>query len=912
MMPIDRAYHTPLFAHLEGALNALYADLPIMPPRDALYSCATAKRFPDDAAEIRELAARQWFSPVRFRETILGLYEEGVRTFVEVGPGATLTSFVRDTLAKRKLLALATNIPGRSALGQLQRVLAEVFVHGGVVDFSPLYAQRKIADSDGTRESASRETPSRSMVRVPLTMPTLKLPAGFNPGQRTAAEPPVPQAAPDRVTVPIASSVHSPGVVESRRSASVRFAALQSHFETMRHFLAAQERVIAAACQPTPRSRPAAIAVGEPFSVPSSDDATSWPWLGRILERSTTRIKCERVFDLAHDAFLRDHTLGGALSAHDATLLPLSVVPFTAMMEVLAEASHCLVGAGHVVTAMRDVKGHRWLALDHGRLAVVIVAAILTRGDAGRIDVEVTVHPSAAVESVPGLLFEGIVTLKAAFPAVPSRAIETLHEPRASHYTRAMLYADAKADFTRYAPMFHGTYFRAVDRIEAWDEDGIDATLRTRDLGATSPSGPSFQLDPVLLDAAGQLVGYWVAERYGVDLTFFPFVVRRYEQFGEPLPPARVINCRARIRLACDEAGVQPRFEFVDSSGRALAVGPAGSTESAIPSPHYDACRVRPASAFLEADFEFADESGRVIARVQGWRDRYFSIPHAHYRCHLSPQREFFSEPWEIGEAVTVCRRTRSASWSYLDEGWQIWKRALAHLSLTDKERRHWYSLPEKGRRRTEWLIGRVTAKDAVRQWTNEQRGIELAPVDIEILPDTLGRPVVRVPLLGDLGQIPAVSISHRDETTVAIAFGADTARGIDMEVPGRFVASDLQEAFSPGQWEALRARGRDFGDACVRAWCAKEAAAKAAGTGLAGAPADWVVSESSNGQEATVTHERDTYDVRFFREEEIVAAIAVRRIDVAQGASMSAISAGCAVRARSQELGLGLQRGQA
>ncbi|MBO0696583.1 MAG: ACP S-malonyltransferase, partial [Verrucomicrobia bacterium] len=47
------------------------------------------------AAEARSAVKRQVSRPVRWQETILRLLDEGVRTFVEVGPGKVLLGLIR-------------------------------------------------------------------------------------------------------------------------------------------------------------------------------------------------------------------------------------------------------------------------------------------------------------------------------------------------------------------------------------------------------------------------------------------------------------------------------------------------------------------------------------------------------------------------------------------------------------------------------------------------------------------------------------------------------------------------------------------------------------------------------------------------------------------------------------------------
>ena len=58
---------------------------------------AEAAENPDD---IRTLMARQLCSPVRWYDSMQRLYHEGVRTFVEVGPGRVLAGLLKKILPK--------------------------------------------------------------------------------------------------------------------------------------------------------------------------------------------------------------------------------------------------------------------------------------------------------------------------------------------------------------------------------------------------------------------------------------------------------------------------------------------------------------------------------------------------------------------------------------------------------------------------------------------------------------------------------------------------------------------------------------------------------------------------------------------------------------------------------------------
>lgn len=48
-----------------------------------------------DSSRIRELLTRQVYSPVRWEQSIRKMIAQGVDTFVEIGPGRTLTGFLR-------------------------------------------------------------------------------------------------------------------------------------------------------------------------------------------------------------------------------------------------------------------------------------------------------------------------------------------------------------------------------------------------------------------------------------------------------------------------------------------------------------------------------------------------------------------------------------------------------------------------------------------------------------------------------------------------------------------------------------------------------------------------------------------------------------------------------------------------
>jgi malonyl CoA-acyl carrier protein transacylase/phosphopantetheinyl transferase len=130
LLPFHRPYHTELFLpHLEQ-LNTMFDNATFRKGAIPVYSCTTARPFPSDPAEIRQLAVSHWASPVRFCEMIEQMYQDGVRLFVEVGPRGNLSAFVRDILRGRPFASIASNVKHRSGVTEINHLVGQLIAHG--------------------------------------------------------------------------------------------------------------------------------------------------------------------------------------------------------------------------------------------------------------------------------------------------------------------------------------------------------------------------------------------------------------------------------------------------------------------------------------------------------------------------------------------------------------------------------------------------------------------------------------------------------------------------------------------------------------------------------------------------------------------------------------------------------------
>lgn len=186
-----------------------------------------------------------------------------------------------------------------------------------------------------------------------------------------------------------------------------------------------------------------------------------------------------------------------------------------------------------------------------------------------------------------------------------------------------------------------------------------------------------------------------------------------------------------------------------------------------------------------------------------------------------------------LAHDVTVCARAvRRSPESGGDGSEQL--HALAEMVLSSAERAIWRDLT-RPRRRQHWLLGRIAAKDAVRQLVLDDLDLGLQPTDVEILGGSGGRPVVAV--LDAPFDVPRirVSIAHIDGVAVAIACADPQVQGIGIDVE-RCRARRAVERFGLNVGERRDLGGLADGprtELALRFWCAKEAVSKAIGTGM-------------------------------------------------------------------------------
>jgi len=137
-LAVAAAFHSKLIADAAQPFAEKLRTVNFSDPRKNVYSNTTGKVYPATATEVRELLTKQLASPVDFVAEIESMYQAGVRTFVEVGPGGRLTGMVKAILGDRDYQAIALDSSNgrRSGSHDLARTLAKLAVLGEAVQLT--------------------------------------------------------------------------------------------------------------------------------------------------------------------------------------------------------------------------------------------------------------------------------------------------------------------------------------------------------------------------------------------------------------------------------------------------------------------------------------------------------------------------------------------------------------------------------------------------------------------------------------------------------------------------------------------------------------------------------------------------------------------------------------------------------
>lgn len=765
------AIHTPLAAPLLEGFRAVLPAFEFRPPRARVYCSMNGRPYPDDPTQILDWVIGSHALPVRGRDTIRQMYEDGVRIFVEVGVGGKWPLQVADAVGDAPFVTVSMDTRGSNGLEPLHRMLGRLAVLGVPFDLGRLYRNRRCREIDLDHP---RPTPTKTARPMSLAPPRTQLPDESVNRLREMLTPAVaaPQAVPQ--PAPANGSGQRPVLVEAMATMDHFLKVQQQHEESeaklltqyleiqqaaLTRFLTQSRHVgLGPAAPGAMLSRPHPPAEKHDFNGGPRKHATppGTMLLGEVGRLEPGReLEAELVLDLDRHLFLADHAFIKIPEKYRPVEERLPILPMTFGFELLAEAAQ-LLAPGECVVACRDVTASRWIALESTRTLPLTIRA-------RRRNAEIEVELRSGNNDKPAL--RGRVVLGPALPPPPAPREVAAGQPcpnQASElYTLPL--------------MFHGPRFHVVTTLHGQTDTTLIADLTVRDpaewVAGGAPAAPLF--DPVLLDGLGQAMGYKLLLE---GSNIYPLQLGRLTRYRQAPPPGSVV----RARIQCRKLD----------------------------------------SRLIQFDADVLDPAGRVWFRVEDWKFWRMMWPRELAAFCRRPQDHRIGLPWPTRAPASACCMP-ARLFGDMPPDW------VARYCLTAREWETYRKQP-----RLDWLLGRLALKDAVRDWYMQHQGRHLLHLDIEIANLASGAPVVVAP-----ADVPlAVSVTHLEDEARAVVAQARGV-GVDLALVRDRGTEFRDQAFDRDEQQVLAATGGDSLAWLHRAWCAKEALAKAHQLGLAALP---------------------------------------------------------------------------
>ena len=206
-LSVSAAFHSELVADASVPFGEKMQAVAFGKAMANVYANTTGRIYPADSVKAKQLLAEQLAKPVDFVSEIENMYQAGIRTFVEVGPGARLTGMVKAILGERNYQAFAVDSSNgkRSGIVDLARSLAQL---------SSLGCNVALDLWDGDYLEAQRNLPpkKKGMV-IQLT--------GANHFKAPEKRPPLPQTVQSAQPQPQTAPVTPPTTEASQAAASM-------------------------------------------------------------------------------------------------------------------------------------------------------------------------------------------------------------------------------------------------------------------------------------------------------------------------------------------------------------------------------------------------------------------------------------------------------------------------------------------------------------------------------------------------------------------------------------------------------------------------------------------------------------------------------------------------------------------
>lgn len=497
-------------------------------------------------------------------------------------------------------------------------------------------------------------------------------------------------------------------------------------------------------------------------------------------------VELTKTFRLSDAPFIGDFAIGTSqLSYDDPNLRGLVLLTIPVAAEIMAETAGMLT-PGMVLVAIDDLQYLANTAFVNGALRLFVRAERVACADPERVAVKVLVRDDRPNSAYTKPIAVGMFTMAREYAGARPVGVDGLTNPRSVHWSGRDVYP---------VRLCVGRRLRGISFVETWSESGIDyeVTVPSVTDSVLFTRFPVWSLNPLFLGAVVGGFGLWRSHERFRGAHSFPSRLRHLEILS-PLP-AENARTKCYMRLT----GVTPKSHL--------------------------------------CDITVSDGDGVEIMSVQGWEETVGRVNVEYRDLIMQPATSFITRPLPdgfVGMSGVPCSSAFAADIPYgtFERDDELLLKIFSHIVLSSAERREFMTKTGSASRRTEWLFGRIAAKEAVRRFLKERYQARWSYADVSIYPDSRGKPNALGGWNDSLRLDLDIAIAHTSEFVVALA-ALNHRVGVDVESTARNLSAEFAEGvFSPEELE-LAAQAVNAAQTLVRFWCAKESVSKALGCGI-------------------------------------------------------------------------------
>lgn len=841
-LPTAVPYHTPLVKNVVDPENSELTGLPLNTPSLPVWSCSLGSTYPSDHSSIRRIVTELFGYPILFRETVEAMYADGVTKFVEVGPKGSLTPLVSEILAGRPHLSVASNYSYGSSLTQFNHLLAALICQYVPVHLTYMYQRRSPVKLDFDKSSDS-DTKLKNTVKLSTSYPEISLSKEYVL-QLTGAE--------AKVTAPQESNLDTINSTEEE--------VIRTYLKNMASFhhnlMSVQQEVISAYLdcandyesgnhtdldgsiekdtqlnqRPETRisaARSGALRIDSEEPRDESYQLKTLPCLSRgqihsvpISNSDAQTISIDLTLTLNHDLYLLDHAIGDFVIVHGDNAEKVYLLPLMVALEMMAETASLLM-PGLKPVRLENIKAQKRIRVTSSGFPIRITANSV---DGQRTCVSIKHRDN---KNAKGHLEEPLASADILFsdkyPKAPVKKRPLISDGRSAN--SKALYGEGR--------MFHGPRLQAVTRIDQVGASEITGCVRVKPIDDWFHSEPAaraqtqkptmttlgsnvsrFLIDPCLMDNSTQFVLFHLFEHDLKAHALLPFLIDSIDLFSSLTDLNEELFVHAKLSSISKRVTVA-NIDLMGKNDQLLA--------------------------------RFESITSRRIILDERWANIVSQPLTARLGTECPQYLESLPQP-QLWSCVEITEEELPE-----DETTLAW--CLDYVLSTNEQDYYQRELRDL-RRRHNWLLGRLAAKQAVRDLLLRLKGVHACLADIEIQTEKDGRPKVAGACIQNLGWTPLLSISHKDGYAICLTASLQAAQSVGIDVEEVIARdTDFVELTLTSkellQFDSVTDDQRDL--TITQFWSAKEALGKALGIGLGTSPKNTEVMLEKPGSHFTI-----------------------------------------------------------